>query len=47
VARGQVDHGGRTIAMAHAEVVNADGKQVALATGSAVMLPDARPRSAT
>ena len=39
MARGRVDHAGRTIAVAHSEVVNADGKQVALATGSAVMLP--------
>lgn len=39
VARGEVDHAGRSIAVAHAEVVNADGKQIALATGSAVMLP--------
>jgi uncharacterized protein (TIGR00369 family) len=39
VARGKVAHAGRTIAVAHSEVVNADGKQVALATGSAVLLP--------
>jgi uncharacterized protein (TIGR00369 family) len=39
VARGKVDHAGRTIVVAHSEVVNADGKQVALATGSAVLLP--------
>ena len=39
VARGKVDHAGRTIAVAHSEIVNADGKQIALATGSAVLLP--------
>ncbi|MGH7895066.1 MAG: PaaI family thioesterase [Candidatus Binatia bacterium] len=39
LARGKVAHAGRTIAVAHSEVVNADGKQVALATGSAVLLP--------
>ena len=39
LARGRVAHAGRTIAVAHSEVVNADGKQVALATGSAVLLP--------
>jgi len=39
VARGTVAHSGRTIVVAHAEVVNADGKRVALATGSALLLP--------
>lgn len=39
VARGKVAHSGRTIAVAHSEVTNADGKVVALATGSAVFLP--------
>jgi acyl-coenzyme A thioesterase PaaI-like protein len=34
VARGQVVHGGRSYAVANAEVTNADGKRVALATGS-------------
>jgi uncharacterized protein (TIGR00369 family) len=38
-ATGKVAHAGRTIAVAHSEVTNADGKQVALATGSAVFLP--------
>ena len=38
-ARGRVAHAGRTIAVAHSEVVNADGKCVALATGSALLLP--------
>ncbi|MEA2154920.1 MAG: hypothetical protein QOE11_1060 [Solirubrobacteraceae bacterium] len=36
-ARGRVRHAGRAISVAEAEVVNADGKTVALATGSAVM----------
>jgi len=40
VARGTVAHAGRTISVAHSEVVNADGKRVALATGSALLLPD-------
>ena len=39
VAHGRVRHAGRTIAVAEAEVVNADGKPVALATGSAMILP--------
>jgi uncharacterized protein (TIGR00369 family) len=39
VARGTVAHAGRTIAVAHSEVMNADGKRVALATGSALLLP--------
>jgi uncharacterized protein (TIGR00369 family) len=38
-ARGTVAHAGRRIAVAHAEVRGADGKQVALATGSAMILP--------
>jgi uncharacterized protein (TIGR00369 family) len=38
-ARGTVVHAGRRIAVAHAEVHDADGKQVALATGSAMILP--------
>jgi uncharacterized protein (TIGR00369 family) len=44
VCRGEVTHRGRTIAVAGAEVRNADGKPVALATGSAMILPD-RPAS--
>jgi uncharacterized protein (TIGR00369 family) len=40
LARGRVRHAGRSIAVAESEVVNADGKTVALATGSARMLPD-------
>jgi uncharacterized protein (TIGR00369 family) len=43
-ARGEVVHRGRTVAVATAEVVNADGRRVALATGSAMILPD-RPAS--
>ncbi len=39
LARGSVAHAGRTIAVAHSEVLNADGKRVALATGSALLLP--------
>jgi uncharacterized protein (TIGR00369 family) len=38
-ARGTVVHAGRRIAVAHAEVHDADGKHVALATGSAMILP--------
>jgi uncharacterized protein (TIGR00369 family) len=38
LSHGRVRHGGRTIAIAEAEVVNADGKLVALATGSAMVL---------
>ena len=40
VARGRVVHRGRTLAVANAELVNADGKTVALATGSTLILPD-------
>jgi uncharacterized protein (TIGR00369 family) len=39
VARGHVRHAGRSIAVAEAEVLNADEKTVALATGSAMILP--------
>jgi uncharacterized protein (TIGR00369 family) len=39
LARGTVAHAGRSIAVGHSEVVNADGKRVALATGSALLLP--------
>jgi uncharacterized protein (TIGR00369 family) len=38
-AHGTVSHSGRRIAVANAEVRNADGKTVALATGSAMILP--------
>ena len=40
VARGTVGHRGRTIAVATSEVRNADGKKVAVATGTALVLPD-------
>lgn len=39
VAHGRVRHAGRTISVAEAEVVSADGRPVALATGSAMVLP--------
>lgn len=38
-ARGYVIHAGRTLVVARAEVTNADGKPVALATGSSMYLP--------
>ena len=38
LARGTVAHAGRTIVVAHSEVINADAKRVALATGSALLL---------
>jgi uncharacterized protein (TIGR00369 family) len=41
-AHGRVRHAGRTITIAEAEVINADGKPVALATGSAMIL-EGRP----
>ena len=41
-ATGTVVHRGRTMAVARADVVNADGKLVATATGSAVILPGRR-----
>jgi uncharacterized protein (TIGR00369 family) len=40
IATGHVRHAGRTLAVAEAEVVNADGKPVALATGSAMIAAD-------
>jgi uncharacterized protein (TIGR00369 family) len=43
-ARGTVTHRGKTIAVADGEVTNAAGKRVAVARGSAVILPD-RPQS--
>jgi uncharacterized protein (TIGR00369 family) len=39
VARARVIHSGRTLAISRAEVVNADGKPVALATGTSMYLP--------
>jgi uncharacterized protein (TIGR00369 family) len=44
VARAEVVHRGRTIAITRAEVVNAEGKPVVLATGSSMYLPG-RPAS--
>lgn len=38
-AHGRIRHAGRTITVAEAEVLNADGKPVAVATGSAMVLP--------
>lgn len=43
-ATGRVLHAGRTIAVASSQVTDADGKPVAIATGSAVLLPG-RPAS--
>lgn len=43
-ARGRVVHSGRRIAVGNAEVSDADGKPIAVATGSAMILPD-RPAS--
>jgi uncharacterized protein (TIGR00369 family) len=45
-ARARVRHQGRTLAIAEAELTNAEGKSVALATGSSMYLPD-RPASLT
>lgn len=39
IARGTVRHRGKTMAVATAEIVNADGKKVAVATGSTLILP--------
>lgn len=41
-ARAEVVHRGRSVSVARAEVTNADGKLVALATGSALILPGRR-----
>jgi uncharacterized protein (TIGR00369 family) len=46
VARGTVIHRGRSMAIGTSEVFDADGKKVAVATGSAVILPG-RPASVT
>jgi uncharacterized protein (TIGR00369 family) len=45
-AEGEVIHRGRSISVASSRVMNADGKPVALATGSAMFLPG-RPASLT
>jgi uncharacterized protein (TIGR00369 family) len=39
-AHGSVLHRGRTLAVALADVVNSDGKKVATATGSVIILPE-------
>ncbi len=46
VARGTVIHRGRSMALGTSEVFDADGKKVAVATGSAVILPG-RPATVT
>jgi uncharacterized protein (TIGR00369 family) len=46
VARGTVIHRGRSMAIGTSDVFDADGKKVAVATGSAVILPG-RPASVT
>jgi acyl-coenzyme A thioesterase PaaI-like protein len=45
-AEAEVIHRGRSLAIASCRVTNADGKPVALATGSAMYLPG-RPASLT
>jgi uncharacterized protein (TIGR00369 family) len=44
VGVGKVTHQGRSVVVAHAEVINPEHKRVALATGSALLLPG-RPAS--
>lgn len=46
VARGTVIHRGRSMAIGTSDVFDADGKKVAVATGSAVILPG-RPAAVT
>jgi acyl-coenzyme A thioesterase PaaI-like protein len=46
LARGTVIHRGRTIAIATSDVFDAVGKKIAVATGSAVILPG-RPATVT
>ena len=46
VADGTVIHRGRTVAIGTSEVFDADGKKVAVATGSALVLPG-RPATVT
>jgi uncharacterized protein (TIGR00369 family) len=43
-AEGRVIHAGRRIAVANSEVTDADGRRIAVATGSAMLLPG-RPAS--
>jgi uncharacterized protein (TIGR00369 family) len=40
IAKGSVEHSGRTLAIANAELFNADAQRVAIATGSCMYLPD-------
>ncbi|MGH2728443.1 MAG: PaaI family thioesterase, partial [Actinomycetota bacterium] len=40
VAHGSVLHRGRTLAVGLADVVNAEGRKVATATGSTIILPE-------
>jgi acyl-coenzyme A thioesterase PaaI-like protein len=39
VARGEIVHAGRTLAITKATVTNPEGKSVMLATGSSIYLP--------
>jgi len=39
IAKGRVEHSGRTLAIANAELFNAEGQRVAIATGSSMYLP--------
>ena len=39
VAKGRVEHAGRTLAIANAELYDADERRVAIATGSSMFLP--------
>jgi uncharacterized protein (TIGR00369 family) len=39
IAKGRVEHAGRTLAIADAELFNAEGQRVAIATGSSMYLP--------
>ena len=39
IARGRVEHSGRTLAIANAELFNSDEQRVAIATGSSMYLP--------
>ncbi|GAC1415672.1 MAG: hypothetical protein NVSMB57_11140 [Actinomycetota bacterium] len=40
VARGSVSHRGRTLAVANAEIIGSDGKKIATATGSTMIVPN-------
>lgn len=43
IARARVEHQGRTLAISRARIENADGKPVALATGTAMYMPGRSP----